>query len=936
MPTPAADRCTRLLRAFTKRRHPATLGEVFTGAAATLLHAAERVTRDREAAEDAVQEAFLAVLRGEACFDARRPALPWLRGLVANKARHLRRRAMLREDSVAPVDIGSLAAPALDDSSAREQRQRLREALRGLPATYREVVRRRYISGEAAPAIARDLDLANASVRARLRRALRLLRSALRAMVALLAMSLFGRRARAASVPLVVGGLFAAAWWLSQAEGVDPPPVLAASTTPPVPVGDPRGAAAGRDAAATVADATSLPRRRVQLLFADGQPAAHVGVRATNAGEDFDASVQRAATDELGQVELPPGTTWRTDRGPSFAAPAGDADRDALPQVRLPVAGGRQRVRVVDTSGAPCQGVGIWLADGVGAWDGTVVATTDRDGCVDLAALPVGAHLAALQPGVGASALVAVGSEPLLSLRLHLACRVATGRVVDASGRPIAGARVRPPGGASMQLVLPGNLTVAGEPAVVAHADANGAFTAVVVGDGPHQLLVRAPGFAPRLIDVRIGEPRTVVLEPGGSLRGIATTEQGAPVAEARVLLRGASWYDRAGAFTAADGAFSFDALGTGLADIEIVARGRSPWRGTVDLRDAEAVSLRCTLAETAVVRVPVRSVVDGGAHAVEAAVRPRAGSDRMPSFVHRPDATGDLALPGDGGELIARRGPRSPWVALADDAQGATIDPALVGSARVAAQLIDAAGNEVALTGISCRDALGVSVLACERRGDRWITGLLPAGDHELTFLPASANVAPLVQRVNGLSPGEERDLGVLLAPGRVECSVVLDCPAPFDVGLVVLRDAADLLVASTIVHDRAVLHVPAGSYRLAVFGRTTEWRCSVPFEVGATGATARVSLRPGVRRTIVVRGLQEGTRRRVEVRRAAIGGQIVFADTLVVDEGGTLRWDALLGDGEFVLGIDGPSAVPCSATFHFATGDEAIELAFAESLAK
>src|SRR5690606_36351685 len=63
-----------------------------------LCKVAAHLCRDRHAAEDAVQGAFLAALEQPQRWDAARPLLPWLLGLLANIVRENRRRASRTPD----------------------------------------------------------------------------------------------------------------------------------------------------------------------------------------------------------------------------------------------------------------------------------------------------------------------------------------------------------------------------------------------------------------------------------------------------------------------------------------------------------------------------------------------------------------------------------------------------------------------------------------------------------------------------------------------------------------------------------------------------------------------------------------------------------------------------------------------------------------------
>jgi len=93
-----------------------------------------RILGDRTAAEDAVQETFLALFRGRS-FDSSRSFTAWLLTL----ARHAAIDALRRRRPEVPIDRELMemeAAPAVDPSSA----EAVESALRRLPDEYREAL----------------------------------------------------------------------------------------------------------------------------------------------------------------------------------------------------------------------------------------------------------------------------------------------------------------------------------------------------------------------------------------------------------------------------------------------------------------------------------------------------------------------------------------------------------------------------------------------------------------------------------------------------------------------------------------------------------------------------------------------------------------------------------------------------------------------------
>jgi protocatechuate 3,4-dioxygenase beta subunit/5-hydroxyisourate hydrolase-like protein (transthyretin family) len=106
-----------------------------------------------------------------------------------------------------------------------------------------------------------------------------------------------------------------------------------------------------------------------------------------------------------------------------------------------------------------------------------------------------------------------------------------TGRVVDAAGRPVRGARA---------LIGHNLLGSAGPPR--ARTIERGEFTLENCKAGPSIITVEAGGFSPQIQDVRVGEPTVPVefqqVEPGSVLRVRVVDIQGEPIAAVRVTVK--------------------------------------------------------------------------------------------------------------------------------------------------------------------------------------------------------------------------------------------------------------------------------------------------------------------------------------------------------------------------------------------------------------
>jgi RNA polymerase sigma-70 factor (ECF subfamily) len=222
------DPIDRDFRTFCERRDPAALAAVFDAAAPRLLLVAMHLCRDAASAEDLVQTVFLQVLRDADRFDRSRPVLPWLLGLLEHRASDLRQRAFVRREQPGHVEAVAMEPSPERAAAGQEVRERVAEALAGMPRDYRDVLALRLVHGLSAVAIAHAHGLPPATVRTRLRRGLQLLRGALprglatRGLLTLLAAELVLARDGLGAVRTKVlaaatagaGATVAVGWWL--------------------------------------------------------------------------------------------------------------------------------------------------------------------------------------------------------------------------------------------------------------------------------------------------------------------------------------------------------------------------------------------------------------------------------------------------------------------------------------------------------------------------------------------------------------------------------------------------------------------------------------------------------------------------------------------------------------------------------------------------
>ena len=129
------------------------------------------------AAEDALQETFLAIFRGAASYRADGAAKAWILGVARRHAARQRRRRAGEPVQPAPLDVlgaeagwGSGRSPE-ELAAALEDRQRIHAALDRLADEHREILVLHDLEQLSGPEVARLLDLSLAAVKSRVHRA---------------------------------------------------------------------------------------------------------------------------------------------------------------------------------------------------------------------------------------------------------------------------------------------------------------------------------------------------------------------------------------------------------------------------------------------------------------------------------------------------------------------------------------------------------------------------------------------------------------------------------------------------------------------------------------------------------------------------------------------------------------------------------------------
>lgn len=136
------------------------LAALFDATAPSLFRIALSLVRDATAAEDALQETYLAALEHLDRYDASRPLVPWLVGILRVMALRARREAARVPDPVRVAAVAGAEREGEVPAERGEDSQRVRAAIEQLDEPYRSValLRWRYgLEGAAPPGGAEDL-----------------------------------------------------------------------------------------------------------------------------------------------------------------------------------------------------------------------------------------------------------------------------------------------------------------------------------------------------------------------------------------------------------------------------------------------------------------------------------------------------------------------------------------------------------------------------------------------------------------------------------------------------------------------------------------------------------------------------------------------------------------------------------------------------------
>ncbi|MCB9876872.1 MAG: sigma-70 family RNA polymerase sigma factor [Planctomycetes bacterium] len=492
------SRADRRFARFVRTRDPRDLAFVFDATAPELWRVAAFLCRRQQDAEDAVQATFVVAIENAASWDASRPVLPWLLGMLVNRVRAQRRvdRRVVAVD-VAERRIGDDPAQA---AAERELHERVAELVAEVRGPFRAVLERALLHGEAPQQIAERLGLPAATVRSRLHRGLAALRRRLPAGALAIGPAVpsvlspqVATRVRARVLERIGDGAPVSVAVVAAGFGLTSLAVLACAALAAVAATLWIGSGGWRTQAAVT---PVVENGRVEVAAAAAGQSSGAGTSAVEAQpERFVAPTPAAAAGTLRVVVRHGGTG---EVLPGIHVMAMHDEPDAAPS-----AGSRSGSSSAATASTASVGEGLApdRADG----------DTDVDGRVTLRLAAGPARIVTIG-GLPNPTAVIVPSGGELEVVLELPeLMVADVLVLDADDKPVPGAAILQSGGSMGERLFP---------AVIGHTDDSGHWRSSRF-EPELRLLATAPGHAPSAVghvlvpqpacELRLGGPAMTV-----------------------------------------------------------------------------------------------------------------------------------------------------------------------------------------------------------------------------------------------------------------------------------------------------------------------------------------------------------------------------------------------------------------------------------------
>ncbi|MBL9077966.1 MAG: sigma-70 family RNA polymerase sigma factor [Planctomycetes bacterium] len=860
----AGDAATLAFRRFQQSGDRVALEHALRLCAPTLLAAARRRVRSSDV-HDVVQECLVVAIRRAAEMPAGVRLLPWLLGILHNKARSRHILRWRRQADAGGFRTDEVAAAEPDPATVvlqQQWRDLIAEQVHALPPHYRDVVAAHLLHGEDLVAVAARAGVSPSTVRSQFARGLALLRRRLPApLLAGLLATLAVRAANGASglppkpgmrLGLVAGGLVLAgclawAWWRP-----DRPAPAVAATLPvpsaPVAAALPPAAPLVREAVDDRAAAPSDAAVEIVLRLASGAPAADVPV-VLDPDHRPGQSVNRSAvhwhvrrTDADGRVEFV-GLPRR---------PAAIRLHDLAALHTFQLGSTRQRfhftvaaaqpvvVHVCDAREQPVLGAKVHVSGAAGGRaPGVVAAVTDGSGYARFVVPMAGGWSWVTSPAHAPSGvhplselpLDEAGSERTWRLRLEDSHRWCHGVVVGPDGAPIAGAVV-----AAWTRASP-------TAPQFALADPSGRFGIGAIGPEAWQVFAVAPGFAAGSVELAADAASVVCrLEPGGAVHGRVVDAVGRDSVAAglrRVVSQriDASVWDglaSCGAVVAADGSFALEHMVPGRHRIGLFVGGSQPVAtDVVEVTAGGTSAVQLSPADASLVRVCLR---DERGLPLPGAIVTAVGEERFdwPQQIATSDATGCVRfdLRGSGATRLFVNAPHGGVAGAWPNATALVVD---------ATDLVEVVVPDAALLTGGIEGQLGSSLLElvrvrglwlrrdefpevprvpCEPDGRFVVTGL-PAGRYTLEVVVADATGGGRIAVAECVvAAGKTCRLDLGNAPPWLPVAVTLPADGASLPVSCRLRDEAGRLCETLVLAAGATVHrrLPPGRYRLQV----------------------------------------------------------------------------------------------------------------------
>lgn len=159
--------------------HHTAVDDVLTSRRQKMFAVARRVTRDDDDADDAVQDACIAALRGRTGFKARSQASTWVHRIVVNSALMQLRTRRRRSEDLTAATVTELEPSAEDRVGGGELSSMVRRCIEALPEPHRSVLRLRHLEEHDTAETAARLGITENAAKIRLHRARHALRRGL-------------------------------------------------------------------------------------------------------------------------------------------------------------------------------------------------------------------------------------------------------------------------------------------------------------------------------------------------------------------------------------------------------------------------------------------------------------------------------------------------------------------------------------------------------------------------------------------------------------------------------------------------------------------------------------------------------------------------------------------------------------------------------------